>query len=184
MKISLTVNGQRHELDVEPTEILADVLRDRLGLTGTKLNCRQGECGACTVILDGKAVTSCIVLAASVDGSEVTTIEGLGPRENDGDEGHDGRTGDATVDWDELDPVQQAFMEADGSQCGFCTPGMVMSAKALLDANPSPSREEIEIGLAGNLCRCTGYRTIHDAVELAAKKMRDARDAASTKEES
>ncbi|MFW5826383.1 MAG: (2Fe-2S)-binding protein, partial [bacterium] len=133
---------------------LADVLRHRLGLTGTKLNCRQGECGACTVLVDGQPMTSCIVLAASVDGSEITTIEGLSAS-------------------GELDPIQEAFMEADGSQCGFCTPGMVMSTKALLDANPDPSREDIEIGLAGNLCRCTGYRTIIDAVELAAKKRRN-----------
>ncbi|MFW5745353.1 MAG: (2Fe-2S)-binding protein [Spirochaetota bacterium] len=158
MTITLTVNGRRHEIDIEPTEVLADVLRHRLGLTGTKLNCRQGECGACTVLVDGRPMTSCIVLAASVDGSEVTTIEGLG--------------GDGRPD-DELDPIQEAFMEADGSQCGFCTPGMVMSTKALLDANPDPSREDIEIGLAGNLCRCTGYRTIVDAVELAAKKRRN-----------
>ena len=153
MTIALTVNGRRHEIQIEPDEVLADVLRHRLGLTGTKLNCRQGECGACTVIVDGRPMTSCIVLAASVDGSEVTTIEGLGG--------------------DRLDPIQEAFMEADGSQCGFCTPGMVMSTKALLDANPDPSREEVEVGLAGNLCRCTGYRTIHDAVELAAKKRRN-----------
>ncbi|MFW6291880.1 MAG: (2Fe-2S)-binding protein [Spirochaetota bacterium] len=154
MTITLTVNGRRHEIDIEPVEVLADVLRHRLGLTGTKLNCRQGECGACTVLVDGQPMTSCIVLAASVDGSEITTIEGLSAS-------------------GELDPIQEAFMEADGSQCGFCTPGMVMSTKALLDANPDPSREDIEIGLAGNLCRCTGYRTIIDAVELAAKKRRN-----------
>ena len=153
MTIALTVNGRRHEIDIEPDEVLAAVLLHPLGLTGTKLNCRQGECGACTVIVDGRPMTSCIVLAASVDGSEVTTIEGLGG--------------------DRLDPIQEAFMEADGSQCGFCTPGMVMSTKALLDANPDPSREQVEVGLAGNLCRCTGYRTIHDAVELAAKKRRN-----------
>ena len=149
--INLTVNGTRHDIEIEPLELLADVLRDRMGLTGTKLNCRQGECGACTVIVDGRAVTSCIVLAASVDGSRVTTIEGLGQN-------------------GELDPIQDAFMEADGSQCGFCTPGMVMSTKALLDAKPDPTHGEIETGLAGNLCRCTGYRTIHDAVRLAAEK--------------
>jgi aerobic carbon-monoxide dehydrogenase small subunit len=163
MTITLTVNGRRHEIDIEPTEVLADVLRHRLGLTGTKLNCRQGECGACTVIVDGRPMTSCIVLAASVDGSEVTTIEGLGAD----------RVDPERLDPERLDPIQEAFMEADGSQCGFCTPGMVMSTKALLDANPDPSREEIEIGLAGNLCRCTGYRTIVDAVELAAKKRRN-----------
>lgn len=153
MTIALTVNGRYHEMEINPVEVLSDVLRHRLGLTGTKLNCRQGECGACTVIVDGRPVTSCIVLAASVDGSEVTTIEGLSAS-------------------GELDPIQEAFMEADGSQCGFCTPGMVMATRALLDANPNPSREEVEIGLAGNLCRCTGYRTIHDAVELAANKRR------------
>ncbi|TVQ23173.1 MAG: (2Fe-2S)-binding protein [Spirochaetaceae bacterium] len=152
LRIALTVNGRRVELDVEPVETLADALRNRLGLTGTRLNCRQGECGACTVILDGRAVTSCIVLAASADGGEVVTIEGL---ERDG----------------VLDPVQEAFLQTDASQCGFCTPGMVLSARALLDDNPNPSDREILTGLAGNLCRCTGYRTILDAVRLAAQRV-------------
>ncbi len=152
MTVGLLVNGRRHEVAIEPFEVLADVLRNRLGLTGTKLNCRQGECGACTVLVNGKPMTSCIILAASVDGAEITTIEGL-------------------VDGTRLDPVQEAFVEADGSQCGFCTPGMVMSTKALLDRNSSPTRRDIETALAGNLCRCTGYRTIVDSVNLAAAKI-------------
>jgi len=139
---------------VEPDDLLLDVLRERLGLTGTKYNCRQGECGACTVLMDGKSVNSCLVLAVSADGSELTTIEALS---------RDGVP----------DIVQESFMEADGSQCGYCTPGMVMSATALLSAHPNPTREEILEGLSGNLCRCTGYKHIVEAVELASKRLRE-----------
>jgi carbon-monoxide dehydrogenase small subunit len=149
--VTYVVNGATHSLTLEGHETLADVLRGRLGLTGTKLNCRQGECGACTVMIDGESVNSCIVLAASVDGAEITTIEGLS-------EG--GRPG----------VVQRAFMETDGSQCGFCTPGMIVTAEALLRHNPDPSEEDILDALGGNLCRCTGYRTIREAVELAAAR--------------
>jgi len=152
--IRFSVNGKAHSVTVEPDDLLLDVLRERLGLTGTKYNCRQGECGACTVLMDGKSVNSCLVLAVSADGSELTTIEALS---------RDGVP----------DIVQESFMEADGSQCGYCTPGMVMSATALLSAHPDPTREEILEGLSGNLCRCTGYKHIVEAVELASKRLRE-----------
>jgi aerobic carbon-monoxide dehydrogenase small subunit len=164
MMITLTVNGRRYETEIGPVDVLADVLRNQLGLTGTKLNCRQGECGACTVIANGRPITSCIVLAASMDGADITTIEGLADTADERSVTSSARP---------LHPVQEAFMEADGSQCGFCTPGMIMSTKALLDVNPKPTREEVEVALAGNLCRCTGYRTIHDSVELAARMIRE-----------
>ncbi len=154
----VTVNGARHELLVGPRQTLLQLLREDLGLLGTRANCEQGECGACTVLLDGEAVNSCIVPAAGVDGHAVTTIEGLG---------QDGR----------LDPVQQAFMEAEASQCGFCTPGLVMSARALLDHNPHPTPEEIRSGLAGNYCRCTGYTAVLEAVAAAAAAPADGADA-------
>lgn len=137
------------ELRVESDKTLTRMLREDLGLTGTKINCEQGECGACTVLLDGKAVNSCLVLTASLDGRKVQTIEGL-PK------GH------------RLDPVQEAFIEKDASQCGFCTPGMIMSAKALLAENPAPTLKDIQDGLAGNYCRCTGYKSIIEAVQSAA----------------
>jgi len=152
VKIELTVNGERKILEVEPGEYLLDTLRNRLGYTGTKENCRQGECGACTVILDGESVNSCLILTAAVSGSTVETIEGLS------------RGG-------KLHPVQEAFMVYDASQCGYCTPGMVMSAKALLDRNPHPTEREIKKGLEGNLCRCTGYKNIITAVGKAARAM-------------
>ena len=145
----VTVNGTRHDLRVGPRQTLLQLLREDLGLLGTRSNCEQGECGACTVLLDGEAVNSCLVPAAGVDGHAVTTIEGLGS---------DGR----------LDPVQQAFLEAEASQCGFCTPGLVMAARALLDHNPHPGPEEIRAGLAGNYCRCTGYTAVLEAVAAAA----------------
>ena len=153
-KIRLRINGSWMDMQVEADKTLVKVLREDLGLTGTKVNCEQGECGACTVLLDGKAVTSCLVLAASLDGHEVLTIEGLSQG-------------------NQLDPLQQAFIEADAAQCGFCTPGMIMSAKALLMRNPNPSVEEIREALAGNYCRCTGYKSIIEAVQLAAKKYRE-----------
>ncbi len=153
-KISLTVNGNKYELVIEGHETLADVLRNELGLTGTKIGCGEGECGACTVLVDGETVTSCIMLAAQADGSKVTTIEGLTARSED-----------------ELHPVQKAFVEAGAIQCGFCTPGFVMSTVNLLERNPDPSEAEIREGLAGNLCRCTGYQQIFEAVELAREKL-------------
>lgn len=147
--IRLFVNAKKYELEVEPRETLVDVLRERIGLTGTKKGCDTGDCGACTVLLNGKAVSSCILLAADVDGQDITTIEGL-----TGPEG--------------LHPIQKAFIDNFALQCGFCTPGMIMSIKALLDENPNPTEDEIKRALAGNLCRCTGYVNIVKAVKAAA----------------
>ncbi len=151
-QVGLTVNGTLYELGVQPWETLLEVIRDRLGLTGTKEGCGLGECGACTVIMEGETVNSCLVLAAEADGKQITTIEGL-------------------ADGDKLHPIQEAFIENGGLQCGFCTPGMIMSAKALLDENPNPSEAEIRRGIAGNLCRCTGYTKIIESITSAAKKM-------------
>lgn len=149
-QILLTVNGEAHELEVEPRETLVDVIREKIGLTGTKKGCDTGDCGACTVLLNGKPVSSCMLLAIDADGGEITTIEGL--------------TGPGG-----LHPLQQAFVNNHAIQCGFCTPGMILSAKALLDENPNPSEEDIRRGMAGNLCRCTGYVNIVKAVQEAAK---------------
>ncbi|MDH5695789.1 MAG: (2Fe-2S)-binding protein [Dehalococcoidia bacterium] len=151
-QVKLTVNGTLYELSVQSWETLGEVLRDNLRLTGTKEGCGLGECGACTVIMDGKPVNSCLVLAAEADGKQITTIEGL-------------------ASGDKLHPIQEAFVEHGGLQCGFCTPGMIMSAKALLDENPSPDEEEIRRGIAGNFCRCTGYTKIIESVKVAAKNM-------------
>ncbi len=148
--IELTVNDEARRATVEPRKTLADVLREDLRLTGTHLGCEHGVCGACTVILDGRAVRSCLVFAVQARGAEVTTVEGLAP---------DG----------ELTPVQGAFEAEHGLQCGFCTPGFVVSATALLDRNPNPSDDEIREGLSGNLCRCTGYQGILRAVRVAAE---------------
>jgi carbon-monoxide dehydrogenase small subunit len=150
--VHITVNGERHELDVEPRLLLVHLLRDRLGLTGTHVGCDTSNCGACTVHLDGESVKSCTVLAVQADGAEVTTIEGMGSMEN-------------------LHPLQEAFWANHGLQCGYCTPGMIMAAADLLQRNPSPSEEEIRHGLEGNLCRCTGYQNIVIAVQDAAGKM-------------
>ncbi len=151
--VTLTVNGKEHDLNVAADERLLDTLRDRLHLTGVKEGCSIGECGACTVILDGKAVNSCMVYTFQIDGSEVLTVEGL---ETNG----------------KLDPLQEAFIDYQAVQCGFCTPGMLMSAKALLKENPDPDREEIKTAIEGNLCRCTGYHQIVDAIESVVKKDR------------
>jgi aerobic carbon-monoxide dehydrogenase small subunit len=147
--VRLTVNGLRHELDVEPRLLLVHLLRDRLGLTGTKVGCDTSNCGACTVHVDGDAVKSCTLLAVQADGAAVTTIEGLAPA-------------------DGLHPLQAAFWEKHGLQCGYCTPGMIMAAADLLRRNPNPSDDEIRHGLEGNLCRCTGYQNIVEAVKAAA----------------
>jgi aerobic carbon-monoxide dehydrogenase small subunit len=152
MQVSFSVNGCRERIDVEPRRTLADALRDDLGLTGTHLGCEQGVCGACTVLLDGEPVRSCLMLAVQADGSSLTTVEGLAG--------------------DELHPLQQAFADCHGLQCGFCTPGFLISALHLLTENPDPSREEIRAGLSGNICRCTGYAGIVDAVRQAAIAIR------------
>ena len=148
-RVALTVNGARHELELEPRELLVDVLRERLGLTGTNVGCDTSSCGACTVLLDGESVKSCTVLGVQADGAAVTTIEGLS------------RNG-------ELHPVQQAFHDHHALQCGYCTPGMVMAAVSLVDHGGAGSEEEIRAALEGNLCRCTGYHNIVRAVEAAA----------------
>lgn len=153
--INLRLNGHPHEVAVEPHWTLLETVREALGYTGAKEGCGTGDCGACSMIVDGRLITSCLMLAPQADGHAVTTIEGLS--ENG-----------------ELHPVQKAFVDTGGVQCGFCTPGMVMAATALLESNPSPTLEEIREGLAGNLCRCTGYTKIFEAVELAAERMRGA----------
>ena len=151
LPLTMIVNGKQVTLQIESDELLVDVLRDRLDLTGTKIGCNEGECGACTVIMDGKAVLSCLIPAMRAQGQEITTIEGLS-------------------DGDILHPLQQAFVEHGAVQCGYCTPGFVMSAKALLDENPHPTRDEIKETIAGNLCRCTGYVKIIEAIEAVASQ--------------
>ena len=153
--INLKVNGKEHTLEVGANETLVEVLRERLRLTGTKIGCNRGECGACTVLIDGEPVLSCLTLAIECEGKEILTIEGL----------EDPETG-------ELDPIQEAFIENFGIQCGFCTPGMVMTAKALLNRNPDPSEEETKEAIQGNLCRCTGYTQIVESILAASEKMR------------
>ncbi len=147
--IELKVNGEIYEMDVEPRRTLLEVLRDNLGLTGTKKGCDDGNCGTCTVLIDGSPMNSCLLLAVEVQGREIETIEGVATGE-------------------ELHPVQKAFVELGAIQCGFCTPGMILSAKALLDRNPHPSDDEVKRALAGNFCRCTGYAKIIEAVRAAA----------------
>jgi carbon-monoxide dehydrogenase small subunit len=151
MTIRTTINGTTRTLDVRPELTLLDLLRDQLGLTGTKRGCEIGECGACTVLLDGIAVNSCLVLAPQVDGRSVTTVEGLAMGET-------------------LSPLQEAFLDHDAVHCGFCTPGMLMSARDLLDHNPEPSEHDIRTAISGNLCRCTGYVQIVDAIADAAAR--------------
>ncbi|GAP62650.1 MAG: (2Fe-2S)-binding protein [Ardenticatenia bacterium] len=152
MQITLTVNGQSHTVDVPPRMLLVHLLRDVLGLTGTNIGCDTSQCGACTVLLNGNAVKSCTVLAVQADGAEVLTIEGLSQN-------------------GELHPLQKAFWEEHGLQCGFCTPGMIMTAYDLLQKNPSPTEEDVRHGLEGNICRCTGYHNIVKAVLRAAQEM-------------
>jgi carbon-monoxide dehydrogenase small subunit len=149
--ISISVNGVSHQHEVEPRLLLVHYLRDVLGLTGTHIGCETSLCGACTILIDGQAIKSCTMLAVQADGANVTTIEGL-------------------MTNGELHPVQEGFWERHGLQCGYCTPGMIMAATQIIDRNDNPSREEIRHGLEGNLCRCTGYQHIVEAVEYAAKK--------------
>jgi carbon-monoxide dehydrogenase small subunit len=151
--ISITVNGKTQQSEVEPRTLLVHYLRDALGLTGTHVGCDTSQCGACTVLIDGASVKSCTVLAVQADGAQITTIEGLAKNGN-------------------LHPIQEGFWEKHGLQCGFCTPGMIMTACDLLQQNPNPSEEEIRHGLEGNMCRCTGYHNIVKAVQYAAAKMR------------
>lgn len=152
--ITLRVNGSDYVREVEPRHLLSDVIRDDLGLTGTHTGCEHGVCGACTVLIDGRAVRSCIQFAVQADGSEIMTVEGL-------------------ADGGKLDPLQEAFWEEHGLQCGFCTPGFLISAHEFLRRNPDPTEEEIREGLAGNICRCTGYMGIVAAVKRAASMMRE-----------
>lgn len=151
--ITLNINNKDYQLELKGNETLLEVLRDHLGLTGTKTACEESECGTCTVNINGKAVLSCITLAAGLEGEKILSIEGL-------------------ADGDQLHPVQQAFLDFGAVQCGFCIPGMIMSAKALLDKNPEPTNEEIEYALDGNICRCAGYPKIFDAVREAGKLMK------------
>jgi carbon-monoxide dehydrogenase small subunit len=152
VEIVLNVNGINYTVAVEPQRTLVEVLRDTLGLTGTKKSCSEGECGACTVLMDGKPATSCLILALDAQGKEITTIEGLSEGEK-------------------LHPIQEAFLKHGAIQCGFCTPGMVMSAKAFLDENPKPTATEVRKAISGNLCRCTGYQQIVDSILAASKTM-------------
>ena len=154
MKTTVTValNGETRRVDVAPNEILLDVLREKLGVTSPKIGCERGDCGACTVLLDGKTVRSCLILAIEADGHEITTVEGLSR--------------------DGLTPLQQSLLEHNSFQCGFCAPGMVLSATALLARQPSPSEEEAKEAIAGNLCRCTGYQPIVAAIVAAGQKAR------------
>jgi aerobic-type carbon monoxide dehydrogenase small subunit (CoxS/CutS family) len=153
--ISVTVNGTRHEADVEPRQLLVYFIREQLGLTGTNVGCDTTSCGSCTVLVDGKSVKSCTMLAVQADGREITTIEGMA------------RNGD-------MHPLQKAFHEHHGLQCGYCTPGMIMAADSLIRENPSLTEESVRLGLEGNLCRCTGYQNIVKAVLAAADETRSA----------
>ncbi|MFZ5864704.1 MAG: (2Fe-2S)-binding protein [Thermodesulfobacteriota bacterium] len=155
--INFTVNGDKYSLAVEPWRTLNEVLREDLNLTGTKLGCGTGDCGACTVMVDGRTVSSCLTLAVSVDGKTIRTVEGLAPS------------------GEELHPIQEAFVKTGAIQCGFCTAGMEMAALHLLSHNPSPTEAEIRAGLSGHLCRCTGYNQIVEAISVAAEKMKEGR---------
>lgn len=153
MSVTTTVNGESRTADVEPRTLLVHMLRNELGLTGTHTGCETGQCGACTVLIDGKAVKSCMVLAAQAEGHEITTIEGVAPR-------------------GELHPIQEAFWEEHGLQCGYCTPGVILSSLALLNENPEPSDEAIRHGIEGNICRCTGYNAIVKSVQSASERLK------------
>ena len=153
VNVAVTVNGTNYEREVEPRLLLSDFLRESLGLTGTHVGCEHGVCGTCTILVDGNSMRSCLAFAAQADGCEIETVESLGVIDN-------------------LHPLQEAFWETHGLQCGFCTPAMLMVAIELLRENPNPSREEIREAVSSNLCRCTGYQTIVEAIELAAQRMR------------
>ncbi|MBW1715727.1 MAG: (2Fe-2S)-binding protein [Deltaproteobacteria bacterium] len=153
-RIEVTVNGENYKLAIEAHKLLLEFLRDDLGLTGTKESCGMGECGACTVLLDGKAVNSCLILAVDADRKIITTIEGLAKEQN-------------------LDPLQESFIKMGAIQCGFCTSGMIMSAKALLNENPNPDISEIKKALAGNICRCSGYKKIIEAIKVVSSGEKD-----------
>jgi len=157
VKVTVTVNGTRYERAVEPRMLLVDFIRHELGLTGTHVGCEHGVCGTCTVLFDGQPVRSCLMFAPQANGHEIRTIEGLGTIDN-------------------LHPLQEAFRDAHGLQCGFCTPGMIMSVLPFLEANAEPTEEEVREVVDGNLCRCTGYQHIIDAVKLASKKMAEQRE--------
>ena len=152
--MALTLNGEKRELELQPYRSLLDALRNEAGLTGTKKGCDVGDCGACTVIVDGKPLNSCLMLGVEADGCDIVTIEGIQPSP------------------DRLHPLQEKFMQLGGAQCGFCTPGMIVMAKALLDENPSPTEDEIRFGIAGNICRCTGYTKIVEAIQAAAQELK------------
>lgn len=154
MIVSLVVNDEEHVVDVYPEAVLVDTLREEIGLTGSKKGCGTGDCGACTVLLEGRAVTSCLVLSATAEGKSITTIEGL-------------------AEEDKIHPIQQSFIDFGGVQCGYCTPGVVMMTVGLLAEHPHPTEAEIRVGLAGNLCRCTGYSKIIDSVNAAALLMEE-----------
>lgn len=157
MKLEFTVNGKEYKRDVPPDTRLLDFLREDLNLTSVKEGCGVGECGSCTVLIDGKSILSCLTYMPEVDGKEILTLEGIS-------------------DGDELHPLQQAFIDTGGVQCGFCTPGFIMVALELLNENPDPTRDEIRKWIEGNICRCTGYRKIVDAVQLAAERMREGKE--------
>lgn len=150
VKVNMYVNGKAVSVEVKPYARLLDVLREDLGLTGTKEGCGVGECGACTVIVDGETVNTCLTLAAAMEGKHITTIEGI-------------------MENEKLHPIQESFVNHNALQCGFCTPGLIMSAKALLDQKPNPTRDEIKVAISGNLCRCTGYEQVIEAIEYVAK---------------
>lgn len=152
LTINLTVNGKSHSATAEPSTSLLDFLRDTLNFKGTKLCCNTGECGACTILFNGRPINSCVTLAADANGAEITTVEGL-------------------ADGEKLHPVQQAFIDTGAVQCGYCTPGFIISVKALLDRSKHPTAEEIEEAVSGNICRCTGYAKIVDAIQLAAERL-------------
>lgn len=154
LSITVQVNGKEYKRNVEPRLLLSDFLRHELGLTGTHVGCEHGVCGACTIMFDGQSMRSCLIFAVQADGHEITTVEGL------------------AADMDHLHPLQQSFWEAHGLQCGYCTPGILMTLVPFLQENPDPTEDEIRHAISGNLCRCTGYQHIVDAVKLAAEKMR------------
>jgi len=162
--IELTINGKKRKVETTPSTRLLDLLRDDLYLTGTKEGCGKGECGTCTVIMNGELVASCLILAPQADGTVITTIEGIGNGEN-------------------LDPIQEAFIETGAVQCGFCTPGMILAAKKLLEENTHPREEEIKRGISGNLCRCTGYQKIIDAIKLSAVRLAEGNSGKGEKDE-